>query len=83
MPGKTAYMTEAQYEVYGIVDKLGAEVDHIRNQIEKDWRGKRLETHAWDVRSLVDDLEDAMSAWDEEGEDAPTVEEAKAKPVTP
>lgn len=83
MPGKTAYMTEAQYEVYGVIDKIQAEADRIRHEVEKDWRNKRLETHAYDLRSLVDDLEDAVSEWECEGENAPTVDEVKAKAVTP
>lgn len=74
----TAYMTAAQYEAYGAIDELEAEVARVRRAIERDWRGKRIEIQSYRIISAYEQFESAMHAWDEEDEDAPTVDALEA-----
>lgn len=78
MKRPTSYMTAAQYEAYGAVDELDAEVARVRRAIERDWRGRRIEVSSFPVLNAYEQLESAMHAWDEEDEDAPTVDEMNA-----
>jgi len=74
----TAYMTAAHYEAYGMIDELECEVARVRRQIERDWRGKRLQIATHNLSVMVDQLQDAVHSWEEEDENAPTVDAINA-----
>jgi hypothetical protein len=72
-------MTLAHYEVYGLIDKLEAEAMRVRHMVEQDWRGKIIRVNACELGELSERLGDAIRAWHEEDENAPTVDEADAQ----
>ena len=79
MPRSTSYMTSAQYEAYGFIDELEAEVRRVRHLVEKDWRGKVIGVDGSRLRNIAERFDDALSEWDQEDEHAPTMDEIYAK----
>ncbi len=83
MPRAGSYMTAAQYEAWGLIDEIEAEAMKVRHTIEQDYRGKRIAVRTHKLASLIDSLDDAVNRWEEEDEDAPTVDETIRKEQRP